>query len=179
MRLDQILRVEGSATIVALVATGPVVTTVRANSFHIAIWQEPVATRAVGQEHLGRVYISLIQQILKNLLGHLLMIFGVSGSKQVEGYAQPFPRIQKHRMIPAQNIRWRYTFLLSSDCNGSTVGITTGNHQHIVAAHPVVTGKYISGQVAPSDMPHVQWAIGIRPGDADEYTLRQRRFPYD
>ena len=66
------------------------------------------------------------------------------------------------------------SFLIGSDGNGGAVGIAAGDHQHFVAAHSVIAGEDVGGQIAAGDVSEMQGAVGVGPGNADEYTFRHR-----
>ena len=74
-------------------------------------------------------------------------------------------------MVAVQHLLRGDAFLLGADGDGSAVGIAAGDHEDIVAPHPVVTGEDVGGKVAAGDVTHVEGPVGVGPCDPDEDAL--------
>ena len=170
---NEFYRVESVTTVVALVAPGAVVAAMGTRALNVTVGQETGAAGAMGQQHSVGVYVILFLKTFENVLHDPLVVLGVRRSEQVEGDPQTLPGIEELGVIAVQDHAGINAFLIGPYRNGGSVGIRAGYHQHFVALHAMVTGKNIGGQIAAGDMPHVQGAVGVGPGDANENSLRQ------
>jgi hypothetical protein len=71
------------------------VITVRTGTFHIAVGQKAPTFRAIGLRYGILIDIALFQQLKKNIMCGLSMVRYAGISKQVPGYAQLLPAIEK------------------------------------------------------------------------------------
>ena len=165
--------VKGVAAAVALVAPGALVAAMGADALDVTVGQEPGAAGAVGQQHGVGVDVVLFLETLEDVLHHPPVVVGVRGGEQVKGDAQALPGIQKLRVIAIQDDVGRDAFLVGAYGDGRAMGVGAGHHQDFVALHAVVTGENIGGQIAAGDVSHVQGAVGVGPGDANENSLGQ------
>ena len=132
----------------------------------------------VGQELVVGVNVALIQQGLEYVVGYGLVIARIGMSEQVEGYAQLFPRLQKHGMVAVHDLGWSNPFLVGADGYRGAVGVAARHHQHTVSLETVIAGKDVCGQIASSDMAQVQGAVGVGPGYGDKNALSHGANPY-
>ena len=161
------------ATFITFITPGPSEATERTGSLQIAVGKGPPALRTERLKHLVSVNVTLIEQSKEHVMGNLGVIGGVRRGKYVKGYAQFAPAIDELPMIPGCYFLWSSRFLLSPNGNRRSVLVTARNHQHMIALKAMIAGKNIGWQIGTSDMPQVQWAIGIRPGNTYENPLAQ------
>ena len=121
------------------------------------------------------VDVALLPQLQENIVDHRLVVFRVGVGKQVEGYAQPLPGFQELSVVALHYLQGRDTFLVRPNGYRSAVGVASRDHQHIMAEHSVVAGEDIRRQVATGHVTQMQWPVGVRPGNTDEYPFWQGR----
>ena len=164
---QQVARVEGAATGVALVAPRPGVGAVGTDALHVAVGQEAHALATEGQQHIVGVDVALFKQSLEDVVSNSLMIAGMGVGEQIEGYAQLLPRLQEQGVIAVDHLGGSDSLLLRPDGYGRAVGIAAGHHKHAVSLQPVVAGEDVGRQVTSGDVAQVQGAVGIGPGYGD------------
>jgi hypothetical protein len=62
----------------------------------------------------------------------------------------------------------REAALIGDDGDRRAVHVGAGDHQDVVAAHPVVAGEDVRGDVGAGGVAEVAGAAGVGPGDPDE-----------
>ena len=72
---------------------------------------------------------------------------------------------QETLMIMLEDLCRRNPAFIRFQRDGRTVRIRAGDHQHMIAFEPVITGENIGGQIGSGQMPGVHVAIGIGPGN--------------
>ncbi len=171
VRLDKLGDVEGLAAGVALVAAGAGGAAGGADTFHVAVGQEALAFRAVELRYRLFIQIASLQQPQENVLGDGGVVGSASGGEEVEGDAQPLPAIEELALVVPGDGLGGLAGLLGLDGDGGAVLVGAGDHEHLVAAGAVVAGEDVRRQVAAGNLPQVQVAVGVRPGDPDEDSL--------
>ncbi len=101
------------------------------------------------------------------------MVSRAGGSKQVPGYAQFTPAIEKLLLIFAYDFLRRLFLLLGAQSDGRPMLVAARNHQYFTALKAMIPGKDVRRQVCPGDMSQMKWAISIRPGNTDKNSLSQ------
>ena len=165
VRIDQLNSVHQIAAVIALIAAGAVVTADIASAFHIAIGQEALFAFAVQQGLPLSVQIAAFQQRCENILRYLVMVFGVGVSKEIVADAD-FPLgFQEAFMIMLKDLQRRRAALVRFHSNGRAMAVGSADHQHVIAPQAMKTGEDISRQIGASQMPDMQIAIGVGPGN--------------
>ena len=102
-------------------------------------------------------------------MGGTGVVLGAGGSEQVEGYAQPLPRLQELLVEAGRHLVRGQLLGLGTDGDGGAVLVAAGDHEDAVAAGAVVAGEDVGGEVGADDLSGVEGAVGVGPGYADEY----------
>ena len=61
------------------------------------------------------------------------------------------------------------SLLLGADGDRRAVLVAAGDHEHVVAGGAVVASEDVGRQVGAGDLTDVEGAVGVGPGDGDEY----------
>src|SRR5215813_14156757 len=100
------------------------------------------------------------------------MVFSQGLGKEIKRNPQGLESIEKSRMMTLDHALGGNPFAFCAKCNRRTMTIRAGNHQYLIAFKSVISGKYIGRQKDAGYMTNVQWAIGIRPGQANKNLFR-------
>jgi hypothetical protein len=103
------------------------------------------------------------------------MVLGVGMGKQVVGDAKQALRLEEAGMIVFKDFPRRLAFLLSAHHDGRAVRVAAAHHQHAAALQALVAREDVRRQIGAGDVPHMQVAIGVRPGDANQDVLGGHR----
>ena len=145
---NEVLRVQGSTAVVALVPSGSGVLTMGTGPLNVAVGSEPSTVGTVGQEHGVLVDVILLQKGEEQLVHHLAVILCAGGGEDVKANAHAPPGVQELRMVLVHHLLRLKALLLSADGYGSTMLVTARDHQHLVTFYPVVSGEDVRRQIA-------------------------------
>ena len=101
--------------------------------FPLHICQVEIAhIRNNGLIHCRRIYIPAVKQDLKYFVNCLLVVFRLSGCKEVKGDPELHPCIQKLGVKAIGDFLRINIFLVGSYCDRRSMRIATRNHQNII-----------------------------------------------
>src|SRR3972149_6207461 len=143
-----------------------------AGALDVAVREEAVVLRAVGEGHRSRVDVVALQQAEEDVLGGAGVVLRAGGGEQIEGDAEALPGIEELGVEAAGEAVRRQPFGLGADGYGRAVLVAAGDHEDTVAEGALVAGEYGRGEVGADDLTGVEGAVGVGPGDADEYLFR-------
>ena len=166
-RIAQVHGVEYRAAVVALIAPGVLEPARRARAAHVAVRQEALEVRRVGNLHLCRVDVALLLQHAPERVHHVPVVIGHGGGEEVERDAHALPRFEEGRVVALDQLTGGNALAVGAHGDGRSVGVAAGDHEHLVAAHTVIAREYVSRQVCARQVTEVEWAVGIGPGDPD------------
>ncbi len=166
-RIDQFGGVEQVAAVVALVAARLAVAADRAGALHIAVRQEAVLAFREQLDLLLSVQVFLFIESREDILGNAVVVLRVGVGEQVVGDADPLLGFEEAAVVMLEELARRRAALVGFDGDRRPVGIRSGDHQHAVPLEPVVAGEDVRRQVGAGEVPDVQVAVRVGPGDRD------------
>ena len=98
----------------------------------------------------------------------LCVIGSSSGGVQIKLHVESVDRLNKLLVVPVGDYHWLNAFPFRGERGGGAMHIATGNHQHPIAAQPVVARKYVGWEEGACDVAEVRFAICIWPRDRDK-----------
>ena len=169
--VDEFDGVQGTATVVALVAAGVLIAAMGAGSLDESVGQILLVDEAVGLKLLVFVDVAVIQMVEEQLLHRVPVVLGVGVGEEIEAEAQGLEGFHKAPVVAGHDLLGRDAFLLGAQHDGRAVGVGAGDHAHLVAAQALVAGVDVGGQISAGHMAEMAVAAGVGPGDADKITL--------
>ena len=103
------------------------------------------------------------------------MVLGVGMGKQVVGDAEQALDVEEARVVVLEDLARRLALFLCAHDDGRAVRVAAAHHQHAAALQALVAREDVRRQIGAGDVPHMQVAIGIRPGDANQDVLGGHR----
>ncbi|GBD19551.1 hypothetical protein HRbin27_02058 [bacterium HR27] len=170
--LDEIDRIECPPAVIALVTASVRIATIGARTLDIAVRQETPVVLAVELDLGLREDVAALVERSKDVLGDPEVIGSVRVREQVERDAELLVRLEEPTMIPLEDILRRHPFTLGCDGDRCAMRIAAADHEHAIAAKPVIACERIGRNVDPSDVPQMEVSVGVRP--SDEHTDRFR-----
>ena len=164
-RVDQLDRVERPAAVVALVATSAGVAAVRAGALDVAVGQEARVDLAVELLLRLRVDVAVGVQRPEDVLRDGEVVLGVGVGEEVERDAEVAPGFEEADVVALEVLARRQPLLLGANRDRRAVRVAAGDHQDAVAAQAVVAGEDVRRDVRAGQVPQMQVAVGVRPGN--------------
>ena len=166
--VDELLGVEGASAVVALVAAGSVEIAVGTGALDVAVGEEATVGLAVGLEHRLGVEVAVLIEAGEDVLGDLGVVLGVRGGEQIEADAEPFPAVEELGVVVLEHLLGADAAILGFEGHGGAVRVAAGDHEDVVALHPVVSGEDVGRNVRASGLADVYGAVGVRPSHGNE-----------
>lgn len=170
---EEVLRVEGAAAVVALVAARFPVPAVGTGPLHVSVGEKTRCVRVVELAAGALADVALLQEAQEQVVGHPAMVVGPGVGVQVPRDAQVLPLLEELGVVPVHDLLRRYPFLVGPHCDRGAVDVAAGHHQHPVARHAVIAGEDVRRQVGARQMAQMPRAAGIRPGNRNEDVARR------
>ncbi len=171
-RVDQLLRLEHVAAVVALVGARAFKAADVAGPFHVAVGQEALGGGGVPLHGLVREQKTIFLQRQEDGLRDLEMILGMGGGEQVIGDPVALEQFQESIVIFLVDFLDRLAFLIGCDGDRRAMRVGAADHQDIVSLQTVIACDNVTGQMGAGDIPDMDFGIGIGPGDGDQYVFR-------
>src|SRR5712664_4897509 len=108
-RVDEVLRVEDPATIIALVPARVGVVTVGAFAFDEAVWKEPFVVEAVELGYLLAVHIAVFLDFEVEVSDELFVDWALGSSVVVELYLESFEKMDDELVVLVGQLARRNT----------------------------------------------------------------------
>jgi hypothetical protein len=156
MRVDQILGLEQPSAVLALVAAGAWVVTMRALAFDIGVRQEAAGDRIEKTDGVVPVQQPLVQEHHEFVLNDFAVILRGGGGVQVIAHTEIPPVGQKLGMVPRGDFSRRGVLLVGADRDGCAVGVGARDHQNVVAAQTLIAREDVRGHIHARQVPDMQ-----------------------
>lgn len=163
-RLDQFGSVEKTTTSIALIATGIIIETVRADTFHVTIGQEALTLFAEELGHCILHHVSVFVDLLENILSDLSLFFRGGATKVIKGEVEPFVDAGVDRMVLVAKSLAGDTFFQSLGFSGRAVFVRAADIKSVVATHPAVTSIHISTQGRADNVAQMRNVVDVGKG---------------
>jgi hypothetical protein len=166
--IDQVLRVELVAAVVALVAARAGVTADRAGAL-----DEPVGQGAPGRRR-DRPRCGLLDQVTvavddaEQLLRHMVVIARGGAGEQVVAQPERGEIFDDHPVVLVGELLGGQPLRLRLDQDGGAVLVRPADHEHVVTGHPHIAAEDVGGHSEPRNMADVSRAVGVGPGHRGE-----------
>ena len=167
-RVDQLLRFEHVAAVVALIGARALEAADVAGPFDVAVGQESLRRGRIPLHGLLREQKSVFLQRQEHGLRHLEMILGVGGGEQVIGDALALEQFKEAIVIFLVHFLDRFAFFIGCQGDRRAVRIGAADHQHVIPFQAVVARDDVTGQMGAGDIPYVDFGVGIGPGNGDQ-----------
>ena len=164
LRVDQVGRVELVAAVVALVAARGRVAADRAGALDVAVGQRAAGGRRDRAERGLGEDVPVLQQGQEDLLGDRVVVTRRGPGEQVVGHPQVGEVIADDTVVAVDDLPDADAFLVRLDLDRGAVLVGAGDHQHLVARHPLVPAEHVARQPEAGDMADVPRAVGVGPG---------------
>src|SRR5262249_29766671 len=137
----------------------------RTGPLHIAIREEAPGACGVQLRLLLPIEIPGLVQSEEELPGKVMVVLRVRVREQIITDPQRLQGLQEAVVVVLKNLpRWQATFI-SFNGNRRTVRVRARDHQDTVALEPMVACKDIRRQQGAGQVPNVQIAVGVGPGN--------------
>ena len=144
LRVDQVGRVELVAAVVALVAARARVAADRAGALDVAVGQRAAGGRRDRAERGLREDVPVLQQGEEDLLGDRVVVSGRGPGEQVIAHAEVGEVVADDTVVPVDELPGGDAFLVRLDLDRGAVLVGAGDHQHLVARHPLVPAEHVA-----------------------------------
>ncbi len=172
-RIEQFVRVQRLAAVVALVPTRIGVPTVGARALDVAVRQEPFGLGVVGLFGLALLDVALVLEAPEDLVHPGRVVFRRGAREEIEGDAHVLEDLDVAGVPLVDDLLGRDVLVLGGHGDGCAVLVAAADHEHLVAAHPVEAREDVRRQQRASDVTEVKRAVGIRPGHTDQDALHR------
>ena len=167
-RVEQLLRLEHVAAVVALVGAGAIEAADVAGALDVAVGQEAFGGGRVPLRAGLGVQEAVLLQRQEHGLRHLEVVLGVGGGEQVVRDAGLDEQIDELVVEALVDLFHRQSLGIGAQRDRRAVRVGARDDQHVVALQAVVAGDDIARQMRAGDVAHVDGGIGIGPGNGDE-----------
>ena len=165
-RVEQLIGFQQVAALIALVAAGIFVAADVAGAFHVAVRQKAALAGGVPLHLAFGVKETILLERQEHLLRHLLVIAGVGAGEEVVGQPQLLEEVNEAGVEALVDLVRGGLFGIRADGDGRAVRVGPGDHQHLASAHALIARKDIRRQVRAGQIAHMDFGIGIRPGNS-------------
>ena len=155
LQVQEVGGIEGLATGIALVASGPGIGAIGTRTFNVAVGEVAVTAGAVGEHHPIFVDVLLGKKVQEDILHDLLVVRSTGRGEEVEGDAHPVPGLEEEGLELVHDLLGGYAFFLGAEGNWGAVLVAARDHQDLVALGAMVSGEYICGEVGPGQVAQV------------------------
>ena len=167
-RVDQLVRVEFVAAVVALVTARTVGAADRAGAFDVTIWQGTPAGRGDGDFLRALVDVPVLQALLEQFLHDMLVVRGGGAGKQVVAQAEIAQILGNHAVVAVREFLRADPLFIGLNENRGAVLIGSGHHQHVIALHALIARVHIRRDAEAGDMPDMARTVRVRPRNIDQ-----------
>ncbi len=138
-RLDEILRIERAAAVVALITARIFEVAVRAFALDVAIREKALGLRVVRLNHRALLDEAVLEVRAEEVLRDLGVIRGGRRREQIEMNAERGQPLFVERVIASSELLWRDALLFGGDRDRRPVHVGAADHQYFLAAKPQVS----------------------------------------
>src|SRR5712664_1516177 len=145
-RVDEVLRVEDPATIIALVTSRVGVVTVGAFAFDEAVWKEPFVVKAVELGYLLAVHVAVLLDFEVEVSDELFVDWAFSSRIVVELDLESFEKLDDEFVVLVGQLARRYAEFDSFYFNGGAMLVAPAYHYDVFALQSEIACINIGGQ---------------------------------
>ena len=163
--VDQLVRIELIAAVVALVAARALRMADRALAFDVAVWQRTAGGRRDRDLLRALVNVAVGQTLAEHLLHHVLMVLCGGAGEQIVAQAEVAQIVRDHAVVAVRKFLRGDALLVGLHQNRRTMLVGAGHHEHIVALHALVSCVDVGRHTEAGDVTNMTGAVRIRPSD--------------
>jgi len=166
-RINQFAGFQQVAAFIALVGARAGVPADVTGAFHISVGQEAVLRSGIPLLLAVQVHVTALFERQEDLVRHFAVILGVGAGEQVIRQPKLLEDIQEAGMEALIDFQGSGFFGVGAHGDGCAMGIRAADHQDVAFAQALVTGKDICRQVRACQVAHMDFGVGIRPGNSN------------
>jgi hypothetical protein len=165
-RVDEVLRVEDPATIIALVAARVGVVTVGAFAFDETVWKEPFVVKAVELGYLLAVYVAVLLDFEVEVSDELFVDSALGSRIVVEIYLESLEKLDDEFVVLVGELARRNTEFDRLYLDRSAMLIASADHDDVFALQSEIACINIGGQKL-GEGSKVGTIVDVRPSSAN------------
>ena len=165
VRVDELVGVELVAAVVALVATGAVVTANRAGALDVAVGQGAAGRRRYRATRRAFDQVAIAVQRREHLLDHRIVVPRRGPGEEVIAQAELLEVFSDHPVVPVGEILRGDAFMIGLHEDRRAVLVGTAHHEDVITGEPVIAREDIRGDTEASDVTNVSGTVRVRPCD--------------
>ena len=162
--VQQLLRAQGAAAFLTLVAVGPFGPALGACADYVTVGKEGPGLRVVVLLGLADNELAFIVELAEEVRSRLLMYGGGRPAVDVEIDAQPGEGVPYQAVVPVHYVLGRTALLAGLDCDGHPVFVGAAHEQHVLALQAKIPDVYVGRHVDSGQMSYMHRAVGVRQG---------------